>query len=301
MKIDDLRIQTLDSLIKKGQEVAYSEHPSSALASKKIVNPILFTSWTTQVAQFFMDNISEKNAFVDQFNAMVLYANERLPAKENIRLGVRILQDLKIYLIEKPIKSISKKEKSKISHERRIFIVHGHDDTLKNEVELFLKSLDLEPIILHKQADLGKTIIEKVEHYSDVGFAVILLTNDDAGGSTPDEGYDVLRQYYSTPNPTPSLSEKDRQVVSTESAKFMVEILLRLKPRARQNVIFEFGYFIAKLGRNRVAALCKEEIERPSDIDGLLYTPLDQSGKWMKKLAREINAAGIEIDEKYLT
>jgi predicted nucleotide-binding protein/predicted RNA-binding Zn-ribbon protein involved in translation (DUF1610 family) len=190
------------------------------------------------------------------------------------------------------------------SNNRKVFIVHGQDEKIKSEVEDFLISIGLDPIILHKQASLGKTIIEKVEHYSDVGFAVILLTEDDLGGAIPsgeattEESY--LYKFIENPKLLESISENERDILKSQFFKWFVEAFSLLKTRARQNVIFEFGYFIAKLGRDKVAALCEEGIERPSDIDGLLYTPIDQKGEWKKKLAKEIDASGIKIDEKYL-
>jgi len=138
------------------------------------------------------------------------------------------------------------------------FIVHGHDETVKERVARYIEKLGLNAIILHEQPNAGRTIIEKFETYSNVGFAVILLTPDDVGAS--------------------------RQATSNNQL------------RARQNVIFELGYFIGKLGRNRVCALYKQEIELPSDIDGLLYLPLDNSGAWKLSLAKEIKHAGIPID-----
>jgi len=191
------------------------------------------------------------------------------------------------------------------ANNRKVFIVHGQDEKIKSEVEEFLISIDLDPIILHKQADLGKTIIEKVEYYSDVGFAVIVLTNDDFGGVLPSgqaTTYDLLLfNCLINPKLLEDISEKEREILKSQFIKWIEKIASLLKPRARQNVIFEFGYFIAKLGRGRVAALCESDIERPSDINGLLYTPLDQKGEWKKKLAKEIDASGIKIDEKYLT
>ncbi len=182
------------------------------------------------------------------------------------------------------VKKQTSKEKS--LDNRNVFIVHGQNEETKNNVEEFLKSLNLEPIILHKQADLGKTIIEKVEYYSDVSFAVILLTKEDVGTK-------YIQYFPVAKNPT-------KKAINAANIRTNNATLRNIRWRARQNVIFEFGYFIAKLGRNRVAALCEERIERPSDIDGLLYTPLDQRGEWKKKLAKEIDAAGIHIDEKYL-
>jgi len=144
-----------------------------------------------------------------------------------------------------------------------VFIVHGHDDAAKQEVARFIEKLDLHPIILHEQPDKGRTIIEKFEHHSDVGFAVVLLTPDDMG----------------YPKDTPS----------------------EVKPRTRQNVVLELGYFIGRLGRSSVCALRKGDVEIPNDIAGVLYKTMDISGAWRFELAREIKAAGIDLDLNKLT
>lgn len=141
----------------------------------------------------------------------------------------------------------------------RVFVAYGHDPGAKDEVVRLLKALELRPVVLSEEADAGRTIIEKFEDYSDVTFAVILLTPDDVGGTEPAE----------------------------------------LKPRARQNVIFELGYFFAKLGRKKVVALYKEKdgkLERPSDISGILYHTMDPTGGWKMRLAEEMVAANLEID-----
>ena len=139
-----------------------------------------------------------------------------------------------------------------------IFIVHGHDEAAKHEVARFIDQLDLHPIILHEKPDRGKTIIEKFEHHADVGFAVVLLIPDDVG------------------------HPKDKPAES--------------KPRPRQNVVLELGYFIGKLGRSSVCALLKRAIEFPTDYAGVLYTPMYEAGLWKLKLAREMKAAGIDVD-----
>ena len=144
------------------------------------------------------------------------------------------------------------KDKSK-----RIFIVHGHDAAARESVARFLEKIDLEVVILHEQANQGRTIIEKVEANSDVGFAVVLLTPDDEGRAA---GQD------------------------------------RLEPRARQNVLLELGYFIARLGRENVCALKKGNVEIPSDFAGVVWTPMDDNGGWKAELAKELNAAGYAID-----
>jgi predicted nucleotide-binding protein len=140
---------------------------------------------------------------------------------------------------------------------RKIFLVHGHAEEPKQTVAAFLRSLGLEVVILHEQANQGRTIIEKFEEHSAVGFAVVLLTPDDVGASAGQ----------------PAKSHR----------------------RARQNVILELGFFIAKLGRKRVCPLYVEGVELPSDYHGLLYVPYDDGGAWRSKLVKELSAAGIEV------
>lgn len=138
----------------------------------------------------------------------------------------------------------------------KVFIVHGHDKGAKEEMARFIEKLGLTAIILHEQVNEGRTIIEKIEKNSDVGFAVILYTACDFGGGDKSN----------------------------------------LQPRARQNVVFEHGYFIAKLGRNKVCALVEPDVEKPGDIDGVVYLPFDTSGGWKLSLAKELRSAGYEID-----
>lgn len=141
----------------------------------------------------------------------------------------------------------------------RIFLVHGHDDSALKGTARFLEKLDQEIIILREQPNCGRTIIEKFEQNANVGFAVVLLTGDDRGGT--------------------------------------VETLWdEQKPRARQNVIFEMGYFIGRLGRDRVCILYSPGVEIPSDYSGVLYLPLDERGAWRLELAKELKAAGLSID-----
>lgn len=140
---------------------------------------------------------------------------------------------------------------------RRVFIVHGHDGEARELVARFLKSMDFEPVILHEQANQGGTVIEKFEAHSDVGFAVVLLTPDDLGRSIKEE---------------------------------------ELKPRARQNVLLELGYFIGHLGRDKVCALRRGDVELPSDYVGVVWEKMDDSGGWKLALARELKAAGHEVD-----
>jgi predicted nucleotide-binding protein len=147
---------------------------------------------------------------------------------------------------------------------KKVFIVHGHDHQLKIELEVFLSRLGLTPIVLHREVDGGKTIIEKFESNSDVAFVFILLTPDDV------------------------VFAADQQAMDDSN---------RLKEfRARQNVIFEFGYFVAKLGRQRVCALHKGDVAIPSDLSGLIYKKVETDVEAIGfALLKELKAVGLKL------
>ncbi|WP_282847552.1 nucleotide-binding protein [Microbacterium oxydans] len=143
----------------------------------------------------------------------------------------------------------------------RVFIVHGQDDARKFELAALLHNITGEqPVILHQQPNGGKVLIEKLEEHGEgVGFAVVLLTGDDFGRAK-------------------HFDSADDQL------------------RARQNVVFEMGFFFGLIGRERVAVLYEPTVELPSDINGLVYTELDAAGGWKPKLASELDRAGIPVD-----
>lgn len=138
-----------------------------------------------------------------------------------------------------------------------IFLVHGHDHRLLHEVARVLeRATGREVIVLHEQASRGRTVLEKFEDHAQLAsFAVVLLTADDVGGAAGQEK----------------------------------------KPRARQNVVFELGFFFGQLGRERVCVLLEEGVEQPSDMAGLVYVAADAPGNWKYSLSRELQASGIEV------
>ena len=139
---------------------------------------------------------------------------------------------------------------------KRIFIVHGRDTKMLSGVESFVKEMGYEPIVLYKEPSRGNTIIEKFEKMgSEASYAIALFSPDDRGGLI--EGGGKRTKY---------------------------------RCRARQNVVFEYGYFFAKIGRDHVCALVKGEMEKPSDYDGVVYVDYDEAGQWKKQVEREINA-----------
>lgn len=140
-----------------------------------------------------------------------------------------------------------------------VFLVHGHDEGTKHNVARFLEQLGVTPVILQEQINRGMTIIEKFQDFAKrAGFAVVLMTPDDYG-------YPVAK-------------EEDK------------------KHRPRQNVILELGYFTALLGREKTMVLMKGELEVPSDVLGLAYERMDENEGWKMRLARELKAAGFNID-----
>ena len=143
----------------------------------------------------------------------------------------------------------------------KIFLIHGRDNAAKQEVARHVESLGIGAIILHEQASSGMTIIEKIEHYAnDADFAIILYTACDLG-------------------------------------RGIRETKVHPRNRARQNVVFEHGYLMAKLGRKNVCALVKGEIETPNDISGVVYVGLDEAGAWKSEINKELKACGYSISQ----
>lgn len=149
-----------------------------------------------------------------------------------------------------------------------VFVVHGHDGEMKQALARFITHLGFIPIVLEEQPDLSQTIIEKFEkHSKSPGYAVVLFSPDDEGRSK-------------NLNLDGSLSD--------------------LKSRPRQNVVLELGFFIGKLGRDRVCVVRRGEMEQPSDFSGVLYTPFDDEGGWKQKLARNMKSVGYQVNANAL-
>lgn len=179
-----------------------------------------------------------------------------------LKSGIAASNVDKLFLEIAPPKKTELKSEGKTPFDTsKIFLVHGHDHHVLLEVERVVGKLGLIPIILRDQPNLGNTLIEKFEKNSNVGFAIILLTDDDLGRSKNEP---------------------------------------ELKKRARQNVILELGYFFGKLGRGRVLSLLADGIESPSDISGIAYTQIDSAGKWKFEIVRELKAAGFNVDANKL-
>ncbi len=164
-------------------------------------------------------------------------------------------------------------KKSKTSaFKKEIFISHGKDLQPVKELKEILVEFGFAPIVLSEQPSRGKTVMEKLEAYSDVGFVFVILTPDDLGGFV-----EVGGSKWSRP-------QRLRKFLKTAHT------------RPRQNVILEFGYFAGKLGRDRVACLLKKPVEQPSDMQGIVYLSFKDSLKEIKmEILKELRAAGYEI------
>ncbi len=220
--------------------------------------------------RYFGENTSAYNRFISAANLRYGGAIELLSGhvpdyngntRKNISQSLGLLKAAQETLIE----DLAEHESSSLlpevlKHEsktlsRRVFVVHGHEEGARETVARFLMQLGFEPIILHEQANRGGTVVEKIEKHGDVGFAVVLLTPDDEG---------------CVKGGTP-------------------------EPRARQNVLLELGYFLGRLGRDKVCALKRGTVEIPSDFAGVVWESME-GNSWKQALGRELEAAGHEID-----
>lgn len=208
----------------------------------------------TTIIEHFIACSKKKRDFSDVVQSMKIsdFETENV---EKIQLATQN-HDLKEFPIQKEVAQKKTKPKAK-SNGKDVFIVHGHNELIKHNVARTLSSLKLNPIILHEQSNEGLTVIEKFEKFSEVEFAVILLTFDDYGN------------------------------VKNEETK---------NKRARQNVIFELGYFLSKLGRSKVLPLYEDGVELPSDMSGVLYTKIDESENWKFRLVKELKSTGFDVD-----
>lgn len=195
------------------------------------------------------------------------YAEEERSRRESFSNGLSrsesllqsMIEQIKLYRQDEDESDTNHTDSvTSITDSRKILIVHGTNDAIKYEVARLIGKLELEEIILEEQASMGRTLIDKFEQVaSEVGFAIVLLTPDDEG-----------------------------KKMGTKEPH---------SPRARQNVIFELGFVSASLGRNRVCALRKGNVEIPSDYRGVVYISMDKSN-WQVSLAKELRAAGYEAD-----
>lgn len=220
-----------------------------------------FQAWKTKAERFLIkkygNNSYEHTRFTKTYFSLGIFTTGT-PDSEFVAAcqnGLRKTEAIfQTYLEEMAEEVVQKPTIVQPMNYAKVFIVHGHDGELKQSVARIIEKQGIEAVILSEQVNRGKTIIEKFENYSDVGGAICLFTADDLGRSRE--------------------SETDRA-------------------RARQNVVFETGYFIGKLGRDHIAILADDGIEMPSDLSGVVRT---NTGNWQFELLKELKAMGYAID-----
>jgi len=264
----DKAIEQLELLIAKGKEFTYDNF------SDKSTNgyPISFTpewvAWQTRVQSIVVKLFGNDSAHNTAMKtALAVQVKENGPDKfeqcRNYIIGtLQTSVDTLKNDVFNELRTESAEAPGNLSN--KVFVVHGHDDAAKSALEVFLRELGLEPVVLHRQADQGQTIIEKFEKHADVGYAFILLTPDEVAYLKKDELID----------------EKTRPK----------------ERRARPNVIFEFGYFVGKLGRSHVCCLHTGNVTLPTDISGMIYKSYSNSIEEVAYgIIKDLKASGYKL------
>lgn len=223
-----------------------------------------FISWKTRAERFLRTHYGENSKEVVDFGnthfSLMIYTFNETESDyiEACKSGlVESKAVFEVYLEELKENDVTPDNEATQDNsisKSKVFVVHGHDEALKQEVARIVEKQGLEAIILSEQANHGKTIIEKFEENTDVGAAICLFTGDDYGKAKDVEDDNL---------------------------------------RARQNVVFEAGYFMGKLGRENVILIANPEIELPSDLQGVVYTN-DKS--WQIDVLKELREIGYTID-----
>jgi predicted nucleotide-binding protein len=251
------RLEDLKTLVDKYNPIKYSGTVDKILLNRKICETY------GEVEDIYSEIIGNQNVSVPGRSGKSQYPNyfeAGFLSGRTIHSHQGISELLKVIGRVKTLAS-KIKESDEINNiiSNRVFLVHGQDDLAKTECARFIEQLGYEPIILHEQPSSGKTIIEKIEEFSNVGFGIVLYTPCDIGAKSSSSAPD-------------------------------------LQPRARQNVVFEHGFLNGKLGRHNVCALVKGKLETPNDISGIVYIPMDDNGAWKIDLAKEMRNSGYDFD-----
>jgi predicted nucleotide-binding protein len=244
------KIEELQKLISDlGCEGEWKELPNQVYHFTTPEGAILDWFHTTKTVRFQGIKAAQE-ILEDQVTKAI---SEWKPAKKLAKPGVPFLSP--------PVKSAGNK---------RVFVVHGHDRVSRDQLELILRRLGLDPFVLANTSGGGLTLIEALE--KEIGpqpgqcrFGIVLLTPDDVG------------------------------YVKTEGEG-------KAAPRARQNVVLEMGMVLSALRRPNVAILKKGYIEIPSDVHGIIYIPFnDHVNEAVPKLVERLNDAGFNLDATAVT
>ena len=249
-------IEKIKTQIKKGKSLVESyERLLFSIGDEEL------SSEARKWSDFSLDLL--RRSFVNEGVAMS-YAEFSGTVIDRLKARIRFLESVldRIELVEEHVPALPKRDRIEATEsDQRVFLVHGHDEAANEKVSRFVEKLGLILLRLSEQPHGGRTLIEKLEDYSNVAFAIAVLTPDDLAA--------------------PIEKSENRQ---------------EWKPRARQNAIFELGVFVGKLGRGKVCILYKPGVEIPSDYRGVGYVEMNSDAEWKVGLAREMRKAGVDAD-----
>lgn len=234
-----------------------------------------FEGWKSYVYELLEAQFGSDCKYVYEWNTYVTtHVSKREPILKqltrNVNKALSLIESFleRINIYKRIGTKYTAQLKEEVAKKKCVFIVHGHNEEMKQSVARVVGQMGLNPIILHEQPNGGKTIIEKFESNADsINFAIILLSGDDLAASVC-----------------------DLNGVENE------ELRQRLEKRARQNVVFEMGYFVGKLGRNNVFFLLQDGVTKPGDLDGIVYTAYDAAHAWRFELVKELKTCGYDVD-----
>jgi predicted nucleotide-binding protein len=271
--MENTQIEKLRDLLKMGHEYSYENFSIKGEYGYPSALKAYYRSWLTKTEHLLKIYLSENSisfklfsqAYTDGFigngedkfeiiHGQILGAIET--AVDTLDEKTRILTSSRPKNTTQTV-NVSSQASSNLDTSQ-VFIVHGHDEEALEKTARFIEKLGFTAIILREQPSSSKTIIEKIEEYSNVGFGIVLYTPCDTGAKK--------------------------------------EAVLTYKDRARQNVVFEHGYLIGKISRSNVCALVKGDVEKPNDISGVVYVSMDMANAWQMRIARELSQAGYSVD-----
>lgn len=256
---DHYEISKIREFIERGNAIENQIH-SNIRSEEDIIFAYMhgteYETWVSELKLFVKRNLSKHELYDDIITVLHKYDKDNPDRLDEIIGKLQTVHNDKEFFEREHAQTSKGKNAEILTNLRDVFIVHGHDSGAKEEVARFVERLRLNAVILHEQPDVGQTVIEKFTKHSDVGYAIILYTPCDEGKAITESAY---------------------------------------KKRARQNVIFEHGYFVAKLGRSNVCALVRNDVEIPSDLSGVLYIPMD--GQWKYRVIDELKEAGYAVSK----
>ena len=234
------------------------EEANRLIESEIVVGTSEFSQWYSKCTYYLEKHYGKDSAEYRHFvgvqyqkrvyNAYEYDRRRTRDSLDGLRVAVTLLESMED---NEPTQEVLKDAPNILN---KILIVYGHNDAVRQKVSRILEQQGIVPVALDEKYDVGPTIIEKFEKYSDCNAAICIFSSDDLGKAKEENG---------------------------------------LKPRARQNVVFETGFFSGKFGRNKTIILYDESVELPSDLNGIVYINING---FEMNLLKSLNTMGFNID-----